>query len=84
MATKSTVTATAIVYTPPPDEPTIRLTLDLTMRQAEDILAMYNDIGGHPDCTTRGVWDHISDALGRYGVALNSSRISGDGFDFKK
>ena len=80
---KNPVTATAIVFTPPPGTPTIRLTVDLTTQQAEDIIALCHKIGGHPDHTTRGVFDRIADTLRGHGVGRSICRLSGEGVDFK-
>jgi hypothetical protein len=70
MATKSksAVSVERLPVPPPAPEPkSIRLTIDLTLTEAEDIRRLCMNIGGDPK-ETRGVFDQIDAALDHAGV----------------
>lgn len=69
---------TEIKFVPPPDTPTIRLTIDLAVKQAEDIRGLCHFIGGDPDRTTRGVFSEINTVLRQAGVMNVETRVSID------
>jgi hypothetical protein len=78
---------------PVAEEPkSIRLTIDLTKTEAEDILRLCQHIGGTPD-ETRGIFDQITEAIEERGINLpprgvclieekRGSRVSGLNFTY--
>jgi hypothetical protein len=66
MATKS-VTVKRLPHVTPPEPKSLRLTIDLTLTEAEDIRRLCMHIGGNPE-ETRGVFDRIAEKLEEAGV----------------
>jgi hypothetical protein len=66
----SKVTAKKLPIPKPINPPVISLTLELTKADAEDILALTDVIGGHPDESARGVFDQIAEELMKNGIRM--------------
>jgi hypothetical protein len=65
--------------------PVIKLSIDLTQREAEAFRALCRRVGGCPDNSPRKLFSDLESALSFHGVRIDESLINiGDGIYFRE